>query len=297
MDVHLGRIEAFIAEGRPIEFVLPAFPGKSPNLNKVLGDMPDVAEFLSLQFLYSLNQRIQELYRPGTRIIICSDGRVFADLVRIPDSSITGYQDEIQRMMRQLGEDALSFYGLDDEYPGMDFDEMRRKLVDAYGEPIEALREEILAGGEPLSLYRGITRFLLEDASGVTTTLSRTALQKECRVRAYGVIQRSKAWGELIAEKYPHSVRLSIHPQPCGSPKLGIHLLETSDNWLTPWHGTAVKVGGRFVLMKRRQAEEMGAQLAYTEGRPSHYVIPGSLSDAYSFPHGPLLAAAGASDN
>ena len=296
-DVHLDRVEGFIAEGKPIEFVLPAFPGKSPNLTKVLGDMPDMAESLSLSFLHSLCQQVQTIYSPGTRVIICSDGRVFADLVRIPDTAITSYQDEFQLMMKQLGADSLSYYGLDDEYPGMSFDEMRRKLVEAYGEPIEALREEVLAGGEPLSLYRGITRFLLEDATGVTNTLSRTALQKECRARAYGVIQRSKAWGELIAKKYPRSVRLSIHPQPCGSPKLGIHLMETADNWLTPWHGSAVKVDGRFVLMKRRQAEELGAQLVYTNGRPSHYVLSGSLPESYSFPHGPHLSAAGASDS
>ncbi len=286
-DVHLGRVEGFIAEGRPIEFILPAFPGKSPNLAKVLGDMPDMAELLSLSFLDSLCQQIQALYAPGTRIIICSDGRVFADLVRIPDSAITSYQDELRLMMRRLGADSLDFHGLDDEYPGMDFDQMRHKLVEAHGEPIEALREEILAGGEPLSLYRGITRFLLEDATGVTSTHSRTALQKECRIRAYGVIQRSKAWGALIARKYPRSVRLSIHPQPCASPKLGIHLMETADNWLTPWHGTAVKINGRFVLMRRRQAEELGAQLVYTDGRPSHYVMSDPLPESLPFPYGP----------
>jgi pyoverdine/dityrosine biosynthesis protein Dit1 len=38
------------------------------------------------------------------------------------------------------------------------------------------------------------------------------------------------------------------------APKLGIHLIETPDNWLTPWHGTAVNVGGKFVLRKRYQA-------------------------------------------
>jgi hypothetical protein len=64
--------------------------------------------------------------------------------------------------------------------------------------------------------------------------------------------------------------------------KLSIHLLETSDNWLTPWHGAAVDVGGRFVLMKQCQAEAMGADLIYVDGRPSHYMaraadVPGAL--------------------
>lgn len=114
--------------------------------------------------------------------------------------------------------------------------------------------------------------FALPDADRPDYKKSLAALQRECRERAYGVIQRSRAWGRLIAERFPEAVRLSIHPQPCGSDKLSINLLEASDNWITPWHGTAVDVGGRFVLMKRYQAEASGADLIYLHGRPSHYV-------------------------
>jgi pyoverdine/dityrosine biosynthesis protein Dit1 len=280
MAVHLARVEHFVARGRPVELILPAFPGKSPNPNKVLGALPDMAERLSLEFLQSLCQRIQRIHPPGARLIICSDGRVFADLVRIPDSTLSRYEDELRSMMMRLGTDCVELYGLDDEYRGWDFDEMRRALVEAHGEPLDALREDIRRGGEALSLYRGITRFLLEDASGLDCTLSRTALQKECRMRALGVIHRSRAWSELIARKYPHAVRLSIHPQPCGSAKLGIRLMETSDNWMTPWHGAAVELNGRFVLMKRQQAEALGARLVFSEGRPSHYRLTGSLPEA-----------------
>jgi pyoverdine/dityrosine biosynthesis protein Dit1 len=87
------------------------------------------------------------------------------------------------------------------------------------------------------------------------------------------VIQRSKAWGELVETKFPNAVRLSIHPQSCGDKKMGIRLIEP-DNWLTPWHGVAVEVDGRFMLLKRAQAEELGADLVHWDGRPSHFVLP-----------------------
>jgi pyoverdine/dityrosine biosynthesis protein Dit1 len=280
MGVHLARVEHFVAQGRPVELILPAFPGKSPNLHKVLGCLPDMAELLSLEFLQSLCLRIQQIHPPGARLIICSDGRVFADLVRIPDSTLSLYEEELRSMMMRLGTHCLEFYGLDDEYRGRSFDEMRRELVETHGEPLDALREDIHRGGEALSLYRGITRFLLEDASGPDNTRSRTALQKECRARALGVIQRSKAWGELIARKYPRAVRLSIHPQPCGSAKLGINLVEAANNWMTPWHGAAVELKGRFVLMKRQQAESLGAKLVFSEGRPSHYRLEDAQPEA-----------------
>ena len=93
------------------------------------------------------------------------------------------------------------------------------------------------------------------------------------------MIQRSKAWSELIAIRFPDAVRLSIHPQSCGATKLGIRLIEP-DNWQTPWHGVAVDVGGRFLLFKRAQAETLGALLIHRQGRPSHYVLTdeGALS-------------------
>ena len=53
---------------------------------------------------------------------------------------------------------------------------------------------------------------------------------------------------------------------------LGIRLME-AENWMTPWHGVAVDVGGSFVLLKRAQAEDLGARLVCHKGRPSHYEL------------------------
>jgi pyoverdine/dityrosine biosynthesis protein Dit1 len=80
------------------------------------------------------------------------------------------------------------------------------------------------------------------------------------------------AWSDLIRARFGRSVRLSIHAQPSHSEKIGIYLVPTRDNWLTPWHGVAVEAGGRFVLMKRHQAEAVGAALVYHAGQPSHFV-------------------------
>ncbi len=272
MDVHRDRVMRFVALGIPVEFVLPAFPAKSPNNWKVLGATPDMAERLSLEFLYALCDRVRQIYRHGARIIVCSDGRVFSDLVRIGDSNVTRYQAELRAMIDTIGSESLGLFNLDDECIGYTHTSMRRVLIERYGGDLKPLKQQVRAGGEQLTLYRAITRFLVEDADTPDYQGSRAALQRECRERAYGVIQRSKAWGKLVAERFPDAVRLSIHPQPCGSAKLGIQLVETSDNWLTPWHGTAVDVGGRFVLMKRYQAEAMGAELVYVGGRPSHYM-------------------------
>ena len=288
---HLSKIHSAVALGLPVTFVLPAFPGKSPNPAKVLGPLPDMAERRALEFLQYLCNRVSQYYSPGARVLLCSDGRVFSDVVGMHDDDVTAYRHELFKMIVELGLTSISTFNLDDLYEGLSFDQMRAQLMEHHGVSLEVLRAEVRRGGtdqvgshdssfdspeddkEAHRLYCGITRFLLEDALFPGQKKSRTALQKECRSRAYTVIQRSKAWSELIEMRFPNAVRLSIHPQGCSSKKLGIRLI-APDNWLTPWHGVAVEVGGRFILLKRSQAEELGASLIHRNGRPSHYVLP-----------------------
>lgn len=279
---HLAKVTSAVALGLPVTFVLPAFPGKSPNLAKVLGPLPDMAERRALKFLQRLCDRIQKSYAPGARVILCSDGRVFSDVVGMRDEDVTAYQKELSNIISEAGLTSISTFNLDELYDGLSFDRMRVQLMEQHGDSIEELRNAVSRGGKPEKtsiddreshrLYCGITRFLVEDSTFPGQKRSRTSIQKECRVRAYEVIQRSKAWGDLVEIRFPNAVRLSIHPQTCGDKKLGIRLLEP-DHWLTPWHAVAVDVGDRFILLKRAQAEAVGGSLVHRNGRPSHYLL------------------------
>lgn len=278
---HLGQVIAAIEAQQPIIFVLPAFPAKSPNPAKVLGTLPDMAERLSLEFLHALCKQIQNMYSPGARVVLCSDGRVFNDAVGVRDLDVTDYQRELSLLITEMSFTFLSTFNLDDLYSGLDFNQMRHRLMEHYGEPLDVLKDAVRKGSQsPCHIddeevhrqYCGITRFLVEDAMHPEQSRSRNAVQKACRPRAYVVIQRSRAWSQLIAERFPHAVRLSIHPQTCGTSKLGIRLME-AENWMTPWHGVAMEVDENFVLLKRAQAEALGARLIYRESRPSHYEL------------------------
>ena len=269
---HLPRAEAFVRAGRPIHFVLPAFPAKSPNPRKVLGTLPDMAEVVALTFLQNLCTRVHALYAPGARITICSDGRVFSDLVGVPDETVSAYGREIKVILEQLGACALDVFNLEDHLPPGRFDELRRALVAGFARPLADIRSQIAVGGQPLVVFNGIARFLFEDMTGEHPAMSRSQARILTKERSYHVIQRSDAWSALVERAFPESLRLSIHPQPAHHEKIGIHLVETLDNWLTPWHAAAVKVGGRYVLMKRYQAERMGAWLVHGGARPSHFV-------------------------
>ncbi|WP_350304799.1 L-tyrosine isonitrile synthase [Photorhabdus viridis] len=275
--VQLPRIAYFIKNKKPIEFILPAFPTKSPNRNKVLGTAPDMAERLSLTFLNSLCQRIQLYYPPGARIIICSDGHVFGDLIRVNDDVISQYHEDIKQLINEMGAINLSTFNLNDDKNlcehSDDFDLQRQMLVKHYARTEESIKNQLLQNSDGLQLYRAVTRFLYEDSLLPGYTGSNNALQKDAKQRAIGVIQRSWAWGSLLDTHFPEAIRLSIHPQPADSIKLGIHMMPTRDDWLTPWHGVAANVNGQFILMKHKEVQMMGGKLVNIHGKPSHYVI------------------------
>lgn len=265
----LRRITGFIRDGAPIVFTLPGFPCKSPNPAKVLGHLPDRGERLSLTFLNTLCGEIERIYPPGARVIICSDGHVFGDLIGVPDDHIDAYADDLRLQIDRGGLDRLSVFDLRDVLGDLPHDTKRAHVHDHYAPTLDALRTEIRADDHALALYRGITRFLAEDTAHWTGT--RSALQRTCRQRAYGVIQRSRAWGDLIAEHHTDAVRLSIHPQPIGATKFGIRLLEAPDAWTTPWHSAALhRADGTWTLMPRAEAARWG-RLVRRDGRPSHF--------------------------
>ncbi|MFI9321745.1 L-tyrosine/L-tryptophan isonitrile synthase family protein [Kitasatospora aureofaciens] len=265
----LAQLAGCIDAGEPIVFTLPGFPCKSPNPAKVLGHLPDEGERLSLTFLDELCARIGRIHPPGARILICSDGHIFGDLINVADAHIDEYSDELTAMIDREGLRHLDTFDLRAVLGELPYDEKRARVHERYAPSVEELREQVLTEQETLRLYRGITRFLTEDTTGFPGT--RSALQRECRRRAYGVIQRSRAWGELIAEQHPRAVRLSIHPQPVGAAKFGIRLLAAADAWMTPWHSAVLhRPDGRWELLRNEEAARLG-RLVERDGRPSHY--------------------------
>lgn len=79
-------IDEFVRRSERVEFCLPAFPCKSSNTDKVGGTMPDRGEQLAMEHLHSFVESIEEIYEPGAKLWIISDGHVFSDCseLRLP---------------------------------------------------------------------------------------------------------------------------------------------------------------------------------------------------------------------
>ncbi len=274
--VHHEKVAHFLDAGEPVHFVILAFPAKSPNQQKVLGNLPDLGEKLSIEFLQSFCDQIAHFYLPGARITIASDGHVFGDLVGVSDTGVTDYGQALRTVIDQTGGAAIDVYSLTEGLGTGDYDELRGILERDYAAPLERVREKVATDAEAARVFNGIHRFLFEDQVDLVPGRSREQVRRVCKDLAYQVIQRSNAWSDLVAERFPHALRLSIHPQLAHSDKIGFQLLPAADNWLTPWHGVVLDDGNRFTLVKRRTAEELNASLVWRNNRPSHYVAPGA---------------------
>ncbi|EKG16376.1 Pyoverdine biosynthesis [Macrophomina phaseolina MS6] len=71
------KLENFISERREITLVLPAFPWKNRNIEKVIGRHPDLGEELGLARLNHLCEEIRKVYMFGARVHLIADGPVY----------------------------------------------------------------------------------------------------------------------------------------------------------------------------------------------------------------------------
>lgn len=267
-ELHLPRVRYFIEHKQPIHMILPAFPAKSPNPDKVLGHLPDLGEEIALHALQELCDQIATIYSPGARITICADGRVFSDQVKVSEEEVTAYHNELRKMISNEGLSALNVIHLEDLIKAKDVMAARATLIERYGKPEDYFRELRQAQPHQQQLLNGIHRFIIEDQRHLYPDLSKSAYKKQCMEVAKQVVRRSDAWSALLAHVFPLSLRLSIHPQHPHSEKIGIHMTKAADNWITPWHGVMVLGEDGYVLQKKEQAVREGAQIIYKQGRP-----------------------------
>jgi pyoverdine/dityrosine biosynthesis protein Dit1 len=269
----IAKIEAFMAAGTQIHMILPAFPAKSPNPRKTVSSMPDYGEVLALTRLNNLCEDIKALYEPGAHITICSDGRVFSDVVQVSDCAVEIYGREIQRIITEHTLPNLSTFSLDDVFSAHNYDLMRSRLFAEFAEDLETLRARVKSDDDTKSLFNGIHRFMFEDQLALNPEKSKSGLRESSKVLAYEVIRRSNAWSRLVEQKFPESLRLSIHPQSVNSTKIGVRLIPSNDLWRTPWHSVTVFDGSDYFLAPREQAEAAGGVLTYANDKYPYYVV------------------------
>ncbi|KAK4627105.1 Spore wall maturation protein DIT1 [Fulvia fulva] len=271
---------------------------------------------IALTTLHNFVRSVEDIYKPGAEVLIVSDGHVFSDCIGVEDSMVDAYGSKLREMNETLktafgdgGRERVRFQGLPEmlklqrsdiegenladrlkleelkhpieEIPiNEDAEISRRLLMQGFSANTDELRGRI-DDKDPaaLALYRGFSRFMLEDLQRNTHTemLSKSKLRKLSSKVAFEMIERNQAYSNMIEMVFPYHLRLSIHAHNNAGPKFGINLMgpnvcatdtlppqgdaEKSHDLLhvpTPWHGCIVEIAGHedLYMTKVEKVEE-----------------------------------------
>ncbi|KAH8727896.1 Pyoverdine/dityrosine biosynthesis protein-domain-containing protein [Phaeosphaeriaceae sp. PMI808] len=308
-EIFMNRVFGYVDKNLPIQCALPAFPCKSPNPNKVGGIVPDLAEHIAIDVLHEFIKEVNTIYEPGATMWVINDGHVFSDCIGVDDEMIDTYDACMAAIYHQrFPEDdspvpTIKFKGLknifaadSDGFQGLQKllrdshkmphpvktkltgeAELCRKLMLGIGGPDRAYIRQLITEQEPdaLGLYRGQTRFMLEDLADVPSVKSLSGKQKKktAALVAEEMMSRNQAYSNLTELLLPNYVRLSIHAHNNAGPKFAVRLLpankvraiDSLETCLepnpvyefqlpTPWHNCMIKVeGDDFLYLGRSQ--------------------------------------------
>lgn len=247
-------------EGKTLKFLLPAFPAKSPSPVKTAGALPDFGEVIALRALNEMCAKISANYEPGAHVVICSDGRVFSDVVNVSDETIDEYSEGIQNIINEFNLTHLSTFSLEDLYPNLPGPELRDRLLWQFAKSVEEVRHQVIQDQNYQGLFNGMHKFMVEDRMGLPTEKSKNQINKETKSATYELMRRSDAWSALLNHYFKGALRLSIHPYPHTHEKFGVKLVSSSSKWATPWHNVTVKMNDKYELMHLAEAQKLGAQ-------------------------------------
>ncbi|KAK6082020.1 taurine catabolism dioxygenase TauD [Seiridium cupressi] len=287
---HLATIYSHVKVKSPIKLVLPAFPFKSPNRGvKVLGKLPDKGEEYSLAHLNGLCLAIEDIYPPGAKLIIVSDGLVYNDLLGILDMEVWAYGEALRAMAHTKDFDHIAFARINDIIH-LDLPETmdvmtyvahvgtyRSSLMEKFSLPGWDVSKEILNDEDTLLTYRGYIKFLETDLADTYSPVdgrSVKAFKRGIKCIARQMLCRGQAFAHAVRESFPDHLRLSIHSST-GISKLSISLLPTDSSFTTPWHcAVAFALDGTLTSSHRVtfDADPKYELVTDSQGRPSHYI-------------------------
>ncbi|KUL90464.1 hypothetical protein ZTR_00170 [Talaromyces verruculosus] len=269
-----GHAEHWIRLNEPVRMVLPAFPFKSANPDKVSSLLPDFAEFLGLSRLNQMCLDIRKVYSPGAQITLATDGVVFNDLVLVGDNEVWKYGQEIRRMVEENFFDhnikvvyAMELLGItnqvdpDEKTFFATIDKCRDQIIAQFTQHEEAMQHLIDEDPDSRLTYTGIKTFCKVDQENSiyrTRAPSRKAFLRDMSSLALKILARSEGFGHLIRNQLPHHIRLSIHPSS-GAAKLSICLLPQPSGAVAraPWMSSiAVDEKGNYLSVHSKDVRE-----------------------------------------
>ncbi|KAK3168984.1 hypothetical protein OEA41_005432 [Lepraria neglecta] len=284
----LNIIDNYVKMDMPIRMCMPAFPFKSANkVYKVLGSLPDRAEEAALEYMSTMCAEIGNIYSPGAKLLIVSDGLVYNDLLTILDKDVWAYGQALRTMaakrfphiefsrLRQLVTIDLP-EKLDEVTYVANATNFRRALLSQFGKDDLDVHKLIEENEDTRLTYCGHSRFLF---NGLRYIFPKSELRgsnqykRDVKFIAREMIRRGFASAAAIKRNFPSHLRLSIH-QSTGEHKISLSLLPTSTTFTTPWMYAVAYIAGGILLSAPKGGIESDPkyQLVHRDGCPNFFV-------------------------
>ncbi|KAJ5964570.1 Pyoverdine biosynthesis [Penicillium vulpinum] len=283
------KLKINITTNQPVTMVLPAFPWKSPNQDKVLGDGADLGEELGLAKLNHLCEEISKVYPYGARLILICDGPVYNDLVGVPDDKYYDYGMELRKIAQEKHFSSIQFIRLTnllrlgdgEKIPKADYLHLvpacREKLMSpTYFDPRFDIDHELETNPDTKTTYESYFSRISEDikwAKGFDPLLAAdpALYAVEVSKRTKTMINRLIAYEAVINATLGKHIRLSIHPS-LGRNKISIPLLRQGDLFGDmPWHASVVVLpNGEIKTGNSREFRKI-YEVVMRHGRPYYF--------------------------
>lgn len=264
------KLEKMIGNDAPLSFVMLGFPFKSTNQrDKVIGNVPDLGERLTIDNFTEFDKQIKLVYAPGVEIVIVSDGYVFNDLLHLNDGIVEAYKEISIDMAKNA---PIQFYDLNDFYnKRIRLSEKRTKVVEQFGISEAKLDAEILTNPDVNFLYRGMIHFMTEELQA-HPFVSHSQLQKAAKKLTREMMFRNEAYSNLVREEFSSYVRLSMHPSMDNGNKYSFKLIPGENTRHSAWHSAILMDKCEYITIHKKDAEALGAELQYKDGQPYSYI-------------------------
>lgn len=236
------KISNFVRNQTKIKLLLPAFPCKTNNSDKVLGHRPDIGEYLVLRKFVKAIRDIQAIYDAGITFYIFSDYHTFSDYIAVDLAHHYTYADGLKEMVRRMNaSDSLKIVNFEDfdDFAGISDTEYFTALKEKFGDKdYESQFAELkLSNSKMNNTYLGLKKFMNQDQKHILAKLSYKAGRERLAEIAKGMMVQGKALDNFLQKHFADCIRLSIHEHPMTGEKYSLYLFD-EPRFKTPWHST-----------------------------------------------------------
>lgn len=287
------QIQYFMAENQPLEFILPGFPCKSPNVvDKSFSALPDLGEALAIERLDAFCFALNEIYPHGSRVTILSDGTTFADIVHVDDEVKQAYKAVLRHLC--VTENIL-WADLTDLLPDMkpsdktDSGSLRKALLKGISRgprSFEKFVQKVVSSPEQARVHDKLCSYLYHDVRIERfSDGDRDQYLESISDKAYQMMYRGRALSAGIDKVYPHHIRLSVHGYDNSGPKFTVSLSSDTTKVLSPWHSVPVRLlTGKFVQLSHGIAKQKCVVKVTFEGQNWCYLeVADPILQAFTF--------------